>query len=232
VEKLIAKLKVYGDSTSVSELESQHARIKDMLDAIGCETSGGDKESESFAFRASLSKYRLTMPTELPPRVKEALLRLATDDRIKELEAMLREQVKIVRADNEDSDCDLKQDFSIPTAVDWEEGTEDLQSMSMDELWAMIGLSDIKAIPGFNTKVDPDGAHNNPTPHVSCSTSVRFHYPPPLSSASHSIFGFGGENPTSAQSQVPHLLLPQLLDQCHPIHILHTLHTSFPCHGQ
>jgi hypothetical protein len=45
VEKLIAKLKVYDDPTSVEEFRELEQRIKNMLDAIGCSTSGGNKES-------------------------------------------------------------------------------------------------------------------------------------------------------------------------------------------
>ena len=73
---------------------------------------------------------------------------------------MLQEQVKIGGADNEDSDSNLEQGFLIQTAVYWKKGTKDLQSVLMDKLWVMIGLSDITVIPGFNMKVDPDGAYN------------------------------------------------------------------------
>jgi SNF2 family DNA or RNA helicase len=97
---------------------------------------------------------------ELPARVKEALLRLATDDRIKELETMLRGQLKVANAEEDDEDSPLDSDVSIPTAVNWEEGTEDLNKKTMDELWSMLGLGEIKAIPGFNSRIDPDGAHN------------------------------------------------------------------------
>jgi hypothetical protein len=46
VEKLITKLKVYEDPESVAELERQLAQIQHMLDAIGCGSNGGDKESK------------------------------------------------------------------------------------------------------------------------------------------------------------------------------------------
>jgi hypothetical protein len=48
VEKLLLKLKEYGDEASVKELEAQNSQIKHMLDAIGCATDGGEKESTSF----------------------------------------------------------------------------------------------------------------------------------------------------------------------------------------
>ena len=71
---MIAKLKIYRDLISMSELESQHEHIKNMLDTTGCETLGRDKKSESFAFCTSLRKYRLIVPIELPPQVKKALI--------------------------------------------------------------------------------------------------------------------------------------------------------------
>ena len=54
VEKLIAKLKAYRDLISMSELESQHEHIKNMLNTTGCETLGGNKKGEGFAFCTSL----------------------------------------------------------------------------------------------------------------------------------------------------------------------------------
>jgi hypothetical protein len=85
---------------------------------------------------------------------------LATDERIKELEVMLQGQVKLAAADDDDDDITLADEMTIPTAVDWEEGTEDLRSMLTDDAWNYLGLGELKAIPGFNAKIDPDGAHN------------------------------------------------------------------------
>jgi SNF2 family DNA or RNA helicase len=91
----------------------------------------------------------------------EALLRLASDERIKELEIMLLQQVKLASGDDDDDEVlETSEDIDIPTMEDWEEGTEDLKCKSMDELWCMIGLGEKKHIPGLNERIDIDGAHN------------------------------------------------------------------------
>ncbi|KAJ7939466.1 hypothetical protein B0H13DRAFT_1498722, partial [Mycena leptocephala] len=47
---------------------------------------------------------------------------------------------------------------SVPSPA-WEEGTEEYSHLSVDQLWILLGLPD-KAIPFFNTKLDPTGLHN------------------------------------------------------------------------
>jgi hypothetical protein len=97
---------------------------------------------------------------ELPTNVKEALLRLASDERIRELEVMLQDQIKLVAGVDEDEVAEPSEEVTIPGIDDWEEGTEDLRVKSMDQLWTMIGLGDTKSIPGLNAKIDIDGTHN------------------------------------------------------------------------
>ncbi|KAJ7488758.1 hypothetical protein B0H11DRAFT_1720317 [Mycena galericulata] len=52
---------------------------------------------------------------------------------------------------------DIPNEF-VPSPA-WEEGTEEYSHLSVDQLWVLIGLPD-KAIPFFNTKLDPTGLHN------------------------------------------------------------------------
>ncbi|KAJ7852515.1 hypothetical protein B0H14DRAFT_2354763 [Mycena olivaceomarginata] len=52
---------------------------------------------------------------------------------------------------------DIPNEF-VPSPA-WEEGTEEYSHLSVDQLWVLLGLPD-KAIPFFNTKLDPTGLHN------------------------------------------------------------------------
>ena len=45
-------------------------------------------------------------------------------------------------------------DWNQEPPVNWEEGTEELNSKTTDELWTMLGLHSTKVIPDFNEYVD------------------------------------------------------------------------------
>jgi len=152
------RLSAYTDSETMAELQSRHESIQHLLDAIGYKTKGGNKDSACFHLPI-VRMLKCTPIAELPIRVKEALLRLATEARIKELEAILRQHVDQDHELDEDEDC-LPENIEIPTSVNWEEGTEHLNTKSLDELWAMLGLAETKAIPGFNDRIDTDGVRN------------------------------------------------------------------------
>jgi hypothetical protein len=98
--------------------------------------------------------------SELPSQVKEALLRLATDERIKELELMLREQIKLASGEEDDEIPEPSENITIPAIENWEEGTEDLKNKTLEELWQIIGLGETQRIPGLNKKIDVDGTRN------------------------------------------------------------------------
>jgi hypothetical protein len=57
----------------------------------------------------------------------------------------------------------------------------------------------------------PHNYHSHLTPNIPRITSGGLNQPPLISSAMHSIFGFGGENPSPARSRVPYLTPPQPL---------------------
>jgi len=99
--------------------------------------------------------------TGLSKPLRAALEFLATNEEIDVLTASLQEQ--LVQADpNSDPDPQSGFDSQLETLnidVEWSEGVEEFRDLSMDDLWALLGLPE-KAVPFFNTHQDPFSAND------------------------------------------------------------------------
>lgn len=78
---------------------------------------------------------------------------------IKELEAILWQHVN-QDCELDDKDICLPKNIEILTSVNWEEGTEDLKTTSLDGLWTMLSLAEAKTILGVNLRIDMDSVLN------------------------------------------------------------------------
>lgn len=158
VNKVTLLLQKYGDSASIAKMELARERISGIAESIGLDETGENSKSES---RRPPSDYKLALTmilAELPPALRSALMHLASEERVVQLWTAL---VEAVRAMTPDGDEDMPPlDFSdenIP--IEWEEGTEDLNGRSMEELWQDLGLSE-QRLPFFNIKQDPTGVRD------------------------------------------------------------------------
>ncbi|KAJ7439269.1 hypothetical protein B0H11DRAFT_1752130 [Mycena galericulata] len=136
-EAFIELLRRYQDNAAVTEVNQWIEKMLDMFGAVG----SGDK--------ARVSK--------LPKALRQALEHFATANIIQSLADHLN---MIISGATLDMDMDMPDipNESVPSPV-WEEGTEEYSHLSVDQLWILLGFPD-KAIPFFNTKLDPTALHN------------------------------------------------------------------------
>ena len=71
----------------------------------------------------------------------------------------IRDAIEQYEARNHGEMPDMSMDDAPAWDEEWEEGIEEFQHHSTDDLWAMLGRPD-KDLPWFNTHHDPDGIHN------------------------------------------------------------------------
>lgn len=97
----------------------------------------------------------LNLSPALPRGIRKALLDFANEAQITTVMDHLSDLITTEGSE------EVPTDFVVPddeiNIAEWETGVENLQTKSMDDLWADLGLSNIKAVPGFNTREDPTG---------------------------------------------------------------------------
>jgi len=92
--------------------------------------------------------------------MRDALAQLAKEPDVQHLALEIHERLQ--RLSEEPADVPALE-FDREHNMDWEEGVEEFRSKTPDELWTMLGLSNTKALPDFNTTIDPHG--HNPWEH-------------------------------------------------------------------
>jgi SNF2 family DNA or RNA helicase len=94
----------------------------------------------------------------LPKPLRQALLFLANEHDITLLAASIHDQLKLCDPDATSSDSipEFNPDASDDCDFQWSEGVEEFNSMSEDDLWAILGLPE-RQIPFFNILQDPYG---------------------------------------------------------------------------
>lgn len=100
----------------------------------------------------------LSMREELPPALRNALIHLASVEQVQQLQTMLISQIDMLAPDAEIEQAPFL-DFEDVDEMDWTEGVEELQHVSVDELWARLGFQDHR-VPFFNQRQDPYGIHD------------------------------------------------------------------------
>lgn len=100
----------------------------------------------------------LTIPLvpELTPALKAALMKLASSEQAAFMRTYLR---SLILEAAEDGPLELTR--PRPILKNWLSGCEALQKKTMDEAWAMVGLSAIKRIPFFMLRIDPAGGYTS-----------------------------------------------------------------------
>ncbi|KAJ7934060.1 P-loop containing nucleoside triphosphate hydrolase protein [Mycena leptocephala] len=136
-EAFIELLRRYQDNAAATEVNQWIETMLDMFGAVG----SGDKA------RAS----------KLPNALRQALEHFATANIVQSLADHLNMIISGATLDMDMDMPDIPNEF-VPSPA-WEEGTEEYSHLSVDQLWVLLGLPD-KAIPFFNTKLDPTGLHN------------------------------------------------------------------------
>ncbi|EGO04149.1 hypothetical protein SERLA73DRAFT_148782 [Serpula lacrymans var. lacrymans S7.3] len=134
-DKVITLLQRYTDPESVKQIEDQRQQLIDMLGAMGLDKSGKS------------NKMRV------PKLLRDALEKLATTDQVSALECTIHEFME--RLTDQDMQNIPTLDFKLPPAVAWKEGVEDFADKSEDNLWRMLGLGQMRALPHFQTKTNP-----------------------------------------------------------------------------
>ncbi|KAI6097725.1 P-loop containing nucleoside triphosphate hydrolase protein [Pisolithus croceorrhizus] len=136
----IRLLKQYGDTASIEQFQDRKRQLQDILAAQGA-TKDGNKE-------------------RIPKVLRDALAKLATEQQARRLQAEIAKFLEDL--DDEDADDTVEfeeNNINLAQAVeDWKEGVEQYKRYSMDDLWNMLGLRDVKRIPDFQEKIDTDGS--------------------------------------------------------------------------
>ncbi|KAG2062895.1 hypothetical protein BDR04DRAFT_1039611, partial [Suillus decipiens] len=129
----------YRDKDSLEQLSEQRETLSNLLQGLGVDVESG-------------SKLRLPKP------LRQALSFLATQQDITLLTMSIQDQLKL--CDPTTTPADSIPEFDPDATHDWDfqwsEGVEELNHMSEDELWTILGLPE-KRIPFFNTLQDPYG---------------------------------------------------------------------------
>ena len=92
----------------------------------------------------------------LPKPIRDALARLANEQRVAELVAQLEEHLRLVDVGAEMPDLP---EFNMdrPLDDDWNEGVEEFKSWSMADLWSFLG---VERLPFFNERFDIDNGQH------------------------------------------------------------------------
>lgn len=108
-----------------------------------------DTMSEYFSESLNSSNCSVALPKAL----KDALKRLATADAISSLNNSILDLLQnSVQDEGEVPELDLESHLYNP---DWSEGVEDLNKLTMEQLWGSLGLQE--SLPYFNLTMDPAG---------------------------------------------------------------------------
>jgi hypothetical protein len=92
----------------------------------------------------------------LPKPIRDALARLANEQRVAELVAQLEEHLRLVDVGADMPDLP---EFNMdrPLDDDWNEGVEEFKSWSMADLWSFLG---VERLPFFNERFDIDNGQH------------------------------------------------------------------------
>jgi hypothetical protein len=149
-------LQRYGDVESTSRIELARGQLGDMLAGLGMDERGGSPMSKFASSGTACSS--LNVYEELPPVLRNALAHLASVEQVRQLQTMLIAQIDMLAPDAEIEQAPFL-DFDDVHEMNWTEGVEELQNISMDDLWARLGFKDHK-LPFFNPRQDPFGNHD------------------------------------------------------------------------
>jgi hypothetical protein len=100
----------------------------------------------------------LNIHKELPPVLRNALAHLASTEQVRQLQTMLISQIDMLAPDAEIEPAPFL-DFEDVDEMSWTEGVEELQHISVDDLWARLGFKN-RQLPFFNARQDPFGLHD------------------------------------------------------------------------
>ncbi|CAL1698687.1 unnamed protein product [Somion occarium] len=132
--KLMRLYKMFGDEAAEKELEEQRERLSQIRACLGVDEEGKSTGTMSKALR-------------------EALLRLAGDHDIAEVERELEVQLDVL--DGEGAGVPMMNvDESV--VIEWESGTEDYQGWSERDVRNALGLEE-EGFPSFNEFIDENG---------------------------------------------------------------------------
>jgi hypothetical protein len=91
----------------------------------------------------------------LPRSLHDALNKLATEDKVKELEILIVSTLDaMILSDGDEVVLDFTENIDVSY---WKSGIEEYDKCSEDDLWEHLGLSE-KKLPFFQTHTDPDTA--------------------------------------------------------------------------
>lgn len=145
---LIKKLSKYQKDELVNKMQALVTKADAMKKTLtNPQDASGECLSSGLATVADL-------PAVLPRGIREALADFASQTDVTTVLDYLDDLMRTTEPEE-------PIDFVIPDdevdISDWETGVENLAHKSFDDLWADLGLSHLKAIPGFNTREDPTG---------------------------------------------------------------------------
>jgi hypothetical protein len=150
LEKWAGLLRKYGDEESSAHLQQCQERLQGLLEGLGLNQDGENVKSESHKSNFTISNDF----SEFPLALRQALVLLASEQRVTQLMNELLDTVRTITDDIEDLPAF---DFESDIPIDWTEGTEDINDLTLNDIHKRLGITEL---PWFNNRIDPFGLRN------------------------------------------------------------------------